>query len=235
MTRARWPAVLTPRLVSCTGFLAVALLAGLGHYLAIPAIAQEHGAAPASPDHIRQVKRVCVEDFEGGENARQLRAMLIDQLRRMELVVITENPERADAFLRGFAEDLVFTEQHSRDENVGARSQNAIATGGYTRNRRAISGSAAANEATRDRSTERRHEAALTVRIVSASGDVLWSASAESRGGKYRSAAAEVSQRVAADLKKALESAADAIPGSPADALPRDSANSSVSSGPAPD
>jgi len=151
---------------------------------------------------------VFVEEFEGGENARQLRAMLIDQLRRMGAFVVSENPARADAFLRGFAEDLVYTEQYSRDENVGARTQSSITSGGYTRNRRSASGSASANQSVRDRSTERRHEAALTVRIVNVEGDVLWSASAESKGGKFRSAAGDVSARIAADLQNTLDAVA---------------------------
>ncbi len=157
-------------------------------------------------ESIGDVRRVCVEEFEGGENARQLRGMLIDQLRRLGAFVVTENPARADAFLRGFAEDLVYTEQHSRDENVGTRGQSSVATGGYTRDRRASSSSVGGNELVRERSTARRHEAALTVRIVNSEGDVLWSGSAESRGGKYRSASAEVSAKVVAELEKSLKS-----------------------------
>ena len=36
--------------------------------------------------------------------------------------MITENQERADAFLRGAAEDLVFTDVHSSSEGINARS-----------------------------------------------------------------------------------------------------------------
>jgi hypothetical protein len=180
--------------------------------LVLPLQGQDPSPSEPLPSHIQHVRRLCVEDFEGGENARQLRAMLIDQLQRMGGFALTENPARADAYLRGFAEDLVFTQQHSRDEVSGVRAQSSNATGGYTRNRRANSSSIGANEAVRERSTERRHEAALTVRIVNADGDVLWSGSAESRGGKYRSASAEVSARVAADLRKAL-TAIDPPPG----------------------
>jgi len=40
---------------------------------------------------------------------------------------------------------------------------------------------------------------------VNVHGDVLWSAIAESRGGKYRSAAADASAKIAADLRKAMQ------------------------------
>jgi hypothetical protein len=159
-----------------------------------------------SVEHIRAIKRLCVEDFEGGENARQLRAMLIDQLRRLDAFVITENPKTADAFLRGFAEDLVYTEQHSRDESISGRSGGSLSSGGpNSRDRRAISLNSGVSDSVRERSTERRHEASLSVRIVNVHGDVLWSAIAESRGGKYRSAAADASAKIAADLRKAMQ------------------------------
>jgi len=161
---------------------------------------------------IREVTRVCFDDFDGGENARQLRAMLIDQLHRLKAFVITENPDTADAFVRGFAEDVVFVDQHSRDENVGGRSGGSIATGAFVRNRRAVAANSGVNEGVRERSIERRHEAALTVRIVNADGDVLWSGSAESRGGKYQSAAGDVSSKIAEDLKRALEKPKPGMP-----------------------
>ncbi|MDZ7637381.1 MAG: hypothetical protein U5J83_03885 [Bryobacterales bacterium] len=157
-----------------------------------------------------EVKRLCVEDFDGGENARQLRAMLIAEIHRLGSFVITENPKKADAFIRGFGEDLVFTEQHSRDENVTGRSQGAISTGGYTRNRASASQSVGGSAAARDRSEIRRHEASLTVRIVNVDGDVLWGGTAESRGGKFRSAGADVAEKIVKSIKGDLAAAAEA-------------------------
>lgn len=165
--------------------------------------APDRQAPPAAS--ISAVRRICVEDFEGGENARQLRAMVIDELRRIGRFVITENPKAADAYLRGFAEDLVYTEQYSRNEAVSTRGTGSLSRGGLSRDRRAISGSIGANESLRDRSVVRRHEASLTVRLVNTEGDVLWSAMAESRGGKFRSASAEVAAKVAETLREELE------------------------------
>lgn len=207
------------RLLLWCSLLGFATMIWVVLHLTAPLPGQELSSDTSAATEIRAVTRVFVDEFDGGENSRQLRAMLIDQLRRIGSITITENPDRADAYLRGFAEDLVINEQHSRDENMGGRASISVSRGGNTQNRRAASQSSGVNESTRERATERRHEAALTVRIVNTLGDVLWTASAESRGGKYRSAAADVSARIAADLQKALRPAA----GKPPSKLAKDS------------
>lgn len=188
---------------------AIAAMLALGWVIA--GLAAEEAGRPAV-EELRAVKRLCVEDFDGGENARQLRALLIAEIHRLGAFVLTENPDRADAFVRGFGEDLIYTEEHSREENATTRGASAIATGGYTRNRAAVSQSTGGSSAVRDRSETRRHEASLTVRIVNAEGDVLWSATAESRGGKFRSAGADVAEKLAKALKGSLTPAEDATP-----------------------
>jgi hypothetical protein len=172
------------------------------------AFAQSEDPPSAVVRTLRQVTRLCVEDFDGGENARQLRALLIAEIHRLGAFVITENPKKADAFIRGFAEDLVFTERHSRDDNITGRSSGQVSTGGYTRNRASASRSEGGSASVRDRSETRRHEASLTVRIVNVDGDVLWGETAESRGGKFRSASAEVAEKIAVSLKASLAPAA---------------------------
>src|SRR5437763_10695452 len=83
-------------------------------------------AAPVSPierDCLRQlltVRRVYVDRLNGGETAEQMRDMIINSLQNSRLFVITENQERADATLRGSAEDLVFSEQQSSSESINA-------------------------------------------------------------------------------------------------------------------
>src|SRR5947209_5977338 len=83
-------------------------------------------AAPVSTierDCLRQlliVRRVYVDRLNGGETAEQMRDMIINSLQNSRLFVLTENQERADATLRGSAEDLVFTEQHSSSEGINA-------------------------------------------------------------------------------------------------------------------
>jgi hypothetical protein len=68
------------------------------------------------------VRRVHVERLSGGETAAQLRDMIISSLQRAKLFVLTENPERADAVLKGSAEDLVFTDTFQSSDGISARA-----------------------------------------------------------------------------------------------------------------
>src|SRR5947209_3939915 len=67
------------------------------------------------------IHRVFVDRLTGGETAAQMRDMLVSSLDASKLFVVTENQERADAFLRGAAEDLVFTDVHNTSEGINAR------------------------------------------------------------------------------------------------------------------
>jgi len=55
--------------------------------------------------------------------------------------------------------------------------------------------------------TERRHEAFAAVRLVNRDGDVIWSTTQESKGAKFRSAGADVAERVARQLQVDFEKA----------------------------
>ena len=72
------------------------------------------------------VRRVFVDRLVGGETAAQLRDTIISSLQGAKLFVITENEERADTFLRGSGEDLVFTESHSSSDSLNARASAGI-------------------------------------------------------------------------------------------------------------
>ena len=50
---------------------------------------------------IAGVKRVYVDRLTGGETAAQMRDLIISSLQGSKLFVLTENTDRADAFLRG--------------------------------------------------------------------------------------------------------------------------------------
>jgi len=67
------------------------------------------------------VKRVYVDRLTGGETAAQMRDLIISSLQGSKLFVVTENMDRADAFLRGAAEDLVYTDNFQSSEGVNAR------------------------------------------------------------------------------------------------------------------
>ena len=49
-------------------------------------------------------------------------------------------------------------------------------------------------------SNERRHEASASIRLIDANGDVIWSTTQESAGGKFRGAMADVADKIARQL-----------------------------------
>jgi hypothetical protein len=173
--------------------------------LIIALLAQLAGAPPPvsmiERDCLRQlltIRRVYVDRLNGGETAEQLRDMIINSLQNSRLFVVTENQDRADAVLRGSAEDLVFSEQHSSSEGI-----NAHMNAGSGRTSRSTAGpyyGMGVGENESMRSVERRHEASASVRLVNKEGDVIWSATEESMGGKYRGASAEVADKITSRL-----------------------------------
>jgi hypothetical protein len=157
---------------------------------------------------LRKVRRLHVEALSGGEASTQIRDMIIASLQSINLFLITENPERADAFLRGTAEDLVFNDTFQSSESLGLRSGFAIGRGsanGRGSERESASIGVSQNENTRIQ--ERKHEAVAAVRIVNKDGDVLWSTTQESLGAKFRGASADVAEKITRQLKTDMERA----------------------------
>jgi len=174
-----------------------------------PQPASQPPPPPASSDlertNLKQLltlRRVYVDRLNGGETAAQIRDMIISGLERAKLFVITENAERADAFLRGSAEDLVFTETFSSSEGVNARGGIGASTGGSTssRDRRSLSANAGVGESDSLHTAERKHEATASVRLVTKDGDVIWSTTQESTGSKFRGASPDVAEKVTRQL-----------------------------------
>ncbi len=160
-------------------------------------------------EQIAGVKKLYVEKFGGGEGADQIRDMVIATIQRTKLFSLTENPERADTVLRGSAEDLVYTENFQSTDGISARL--SPLTGGGSGSNKSIGKispgiSIGDNESVHKQ--ERRHEASASVRLVNRDGDVIWSTIQESQGAKFRSAAADVAERIgrqlAADYTKSL-------------------------------
>lgn len=166
------------------------------------------GGAPEEEEpgaRLLRVKRLYVDRFGGGEGTVQIRDMVIASLQRTGLFVITENPDRADAVLRGSAEDLVFTDVFQSGEAVGARTNAAGGRGSSVRNRVYGAIGAGVNDSESVRIQERKHEASASVRIVARDGDVLWSTTQESQGAKFRSASADVADKITRQLLADLE------------------------------
>jgi hypothetical protein len=165
---------------------------------------------------IVNVKRVYVDRLTGGETAAQMRDLIISSLQGAKLFVLTENMDRADAFLRGAAEDLVYTDDFQMSEGVHATAGLGDSAGSSTGTRVNGAGSSVSSnrsgrlnlgvgdtESTNIK--ERKHEALATVRLVNKDGDVIWSTTQESNGAKFRGASADVADKITRQLMAEYE------------------------------
>lgn len=158
-------------------------------------------AAPA----LGTVKRVHVDKLTPGEGSEQIRDQLLSALAATGLFVMTENPDRADAFLRGGAEDRVFQETFDFRDGVDGRAQIGTGTTGRNSSRRSAGISVGEDESARQ--TERKHEAVAAVRLVNKDGDVIWSTLQESAGTKFRVASVDLVRKIVDQLKQDVTSA----------------------------
>ena len=150
------------------------------------------------------VHRVYVDRLTGGETAAQMRDILISSIAGSQLFILTENAEKADATLRGAAEDLVFSEVHTSQDSINAR---ANLGSGKSVSQRPMSAGLGLGENESEHSSERRHEAIAAVRLVNKDGDVIWSTTQESLGAKFHGASADVADKITAKLKEDVERA----------------------------
>jgi hypothetical protein len=165
------------------------------------------------PPNLANVRRIFIDKLSGGAGADQMRDMIIAALMKSQLFLLTENSERADAFLRGTADDQVYEEDHSSSDSIGIH-----ATSGSGSSSTSMYGSgnsshqntgAGVNDSESSHSRERKHEASAAIRLVDSNGDVIWSTTQESTGGKFRGAMADIAEKIAQklvdDTKKARE------------------------------
>jgi hypothetical protein len=172
--------------------------------LAWAAMAQQAVIEEGNLKQLLTLKRVYVDRLTGGETAAQMRDILISSLESSKLFILTENPERADATLRGASEDLVFSDVHTSSDSINAHAN--IGTGRGT-NSRTQGGGVSLGESESDHSVERRHEAIAAVRLVNKDGDVIWATIQESLGAKFRGASADVADKITAKLREDYERA----------------------------
>lgn len=173
----------------------VALVAAVGYL-----------AAEQAQDPLVGVRRVHVEKLNG-ESSEAIRDMLINALQASKMFVVTENGDKADATLRGTAENLIYTDVFQTNEGVDARA--TIGSSGSTTRgaRRLPSVSVGAGVDESSRSTERKHEATAAIRLVNRDGEVIWSTTQESKGAKFRGASSDVADKVVRQLLTDLEKA----------------------------
>ena len=173
--------------------------------LGMSAVAADNPASTAAIEEnslkqLLQIRRVYVDHLTGGETAAQMRDILLSSLEGSKLFVLTENQERADATLKGAAEDLVFTEVHSSSDSINARTN--IGTGRTSSTSRSANAGFGVGENESDHSSERRHEAVAAVRLVNKEGDVIWATTQESMGAKFRGASTDVADKITGKLKE---------------------------------
>ena len=157
-----------------------------------------------SATQLAKVRRIYIDILTGGDEALKIRDLLMTSLQSSKQFIITEDEEKADATLKGSGDDQVFTDTFQSSEGINAHSQIGGGSSQGTRNyassssNRNLGMSIGENESRR--TEERKHEAIATVRLVSKNGDVIWSATAESLGGKFMGASADVADKIAKRL-----------------------------------
>ncbi|MCX6597279.1 MAG: hypothetical protein NTV70_13030 [Acidobacteria bacterium] len=159
-----------------------------------------------------KVRRIFVDKLTGGEAADQLRDILMATLQTARLWVITENPDRADAFIRGAADDAVFNETRESRDGINARAFLGTREGDYSSragrgNRSDTLASVGIGQTEAQRTMERKHEATASIRLVNRDGDLIWSTTKESSGAKFKGSAADVADKVVRQLVTDVEAA----------------------------
>jgi hypothetical protein len=177
-------------LLACTWFVSPRFAAGI----------ELDGPQPS----LGHVRRIYIEPLGGGETSGQMRDMIIAALQNSKLFTITDNSDRADAILRGSSDDKVFTEEHNTSDSIGIH---ATSGGGSSQNNATGIGTsshqnagAGVTDSESSHINERRHEASASIRLIDANGDVIWSTTQESAGGKFRGAMADVAEKIARQL-----------------------------------
>lgn len=160
-------------------------------------LAQEVDLTP----QLAQVKRIYVDKLTGGPAAAQIRDLLMASLQGARLWIITENEEKADAFLRGAAENLIYNEIFDTRDGISARASISSKDGGISSSERQDrAASAAISDSESSRGVERKYEAMTALRLVNRDGDLIWSATKESNGAKFKGSAADVTDKVVRQL-----------------------------------
>ena len=194
----------------------------IGLLLAFAILQQPEDIDRQTLGQLIDVKRVYVERLSGGETAVQMRDMIISSLQRAKLFVLTENLERADAVLKGSAEDLVFTDTFQSSEGINARaSASGPSTFSNDKTSKKTYASIGVGDNESTRIAERKHEAVAAVRLVNKDGDVIWSTTQESLGAKFKGSSADVADKITKQLQSDYDRARRLRSAGDANKLPR--------------
>jgi hypothetical protein len=181
----------------------------LSAWFVFPAALQaQKSGAHQGPASLLQVRRIYVAQLTGGPQADALRELIIASLDSTKLFVLTDNPDHADAILKGAADDHTFTDTFDSAESVGSnRNAGKSGSGGYRSGAGGVIVAMSAADSEAHHIRERKHEAYAAVRLCSPDGDVLWSTTQESLGAKFRSASADVAAKIARQISLDMDRA----------------------------
>jgi hypothetical protein len=164
----------------------------------------EQSPEDEAAQQLSKVRRIYIAVLTGGDDALQIRDLLMTSLHNSKQFIITEDEDKADAVLKGAGDDETFTDTFQSSEGINAHTQigNSSSEGlrNYSTSSSNHSGGLTIGENESARTEERKHEAIATVRLVAKDGDVIWSATAESMGGKFMGASADVADKISKRL-----------------------------------
>lgn len=181
--------------------------------LDLPLPAQKSGA-DSGPESLLEIRRVYVAQLTGGAQAEALRELIISSLNSTKLFILTDNPDRADAVLKGAADDHTFTDTFDSDDSLSSRQNGGKSSSGssYSKSSGGLYGGLSIGQNESHHIKERKHEAYAAVRLCSKDGDVLWSTTQESLGAKFRGASADVAAKIARQLTLDMDRARNPAP-----------------------
>jgi hypothetical protein len=167
-------------------------------------------AQAVNPDLLK-VKRIYVAPLSGKAGADTLRDFIISSLNETKLFVLTDDPARADAVLKGSAEEHAYEDELDTLDSVNGKNGAGNGGGLLTRSG-GLNVNLGASETESHHVRERKHEAYAAVRLCTKDGDVLWSTTQESPGAKFRGAGPDVAAKVARQLMLDMERARRPVP-----------------------
>ena len=168
------------------------------------------------PPDLAQIRRIYVEPLGNTQASQQMRDMIITAIQNSKVFLITDDEDRADAKLRGSADDTIYTEDHITSDSIGVHTNTGGADASHNSMGGGVSSShnigAGVTDSESSHIQERRHEASASIRLVDGDGDVIWSTTQESAGGKFRGAMADVADKIARQLTDDTRKARRPVP-----------------------
>ena len=162
----------------------------------------------SAEDGLPNIRRIYVDNLNGNGASIEMRDLLISALQNTKRFVITENPERAEVFLRGTANEDVFNETFHSNESINARAFIGSGSSYSKKNTTTrVPSDMSVGESESTSFSERKHQSLATVRLVNKDGDVIWSTTKESSGAKFRGSNADVADRIVKQLLTDMDSA----------------------------